>query len=70
MHTVVECVCCGEIPQTLSRRRVDGVEVWCIRLHPGFLSVWSKSVDFNYKLYITVISIIMQKNTAEGAVNE
>ena len=39
MHTVVECVCCDEIPQTLSRGRVDGVQVGRIGLHPGFLSV-------------------------------
>ena len=38
-HTAVDCVCCGEIPETLSRRRVDGVEVVCITLHAGFLSV-------------------------------
>ena len=68
MHTVVKCVCCGEIPQTLSRRRVDGVEVGCIRLHPGFLSVclnlWIlQTVYYSYQ-------DCYAKNTAEGAINE
>ena len=61
MHTVEECVCCGEIPQTLIKRRVDGVEVECIRLHPAFCKCLPKFVDLNYKLYFTVISIIMKK---------
>ena len=41
MHTTVECVSCGEIPQTLSTR-VDGEEVGgicIITLYPGLLSV-------------------------------
>ena len=38
MPTATECVCCGEIPQTLNKRS-DGVEVGCITLHPGFPSV-------------------------------
>ena len=39
MPTAVECVCYDDFPQTLSTRTVDGVEVRCITLHPGFPSV-------------------------------
>ena len=58
MPTAAECVCCGEIPQTLNKRS-DGVEVGCITLHPGFL-VYA-SIRGSCKLCTTaIVSIVVQ----------
>ena len=50
MPTVLESICCCEIPQVEARKNSHGVHVPCITLHPGFqtacLDVWVLQIAY------------------------